>query len=148
LLRHVTLRGKIGPIKINKVAHFQDRNRNVVATADPKQPEHYENVDWALDISQAQCVDLSIEGIPARKIIRDPATQVVVTRRLAKKGGWRKKVSDWNSYWPYVIDYHLDDGEDDMVLVAPKGNKKAKFKKLLDGIKELCDLGVAVREYP
>jgi hypothetical protein len=53
---------------------------------------YYEDVDWALDISEARFTDIVLgSGIPARLIRRDPATQVVITRTALADGRWRDK---------------------------------------------------------
>jgi hypothetical protein len=43
--------------------------------------------------------------------------------------------------WAGWIDLFLKDGDADLVLVAPKRDRK--FKVLLDGLKKLRDAGVA-----
>lgn len=146
LFRHVTLRGKVGKIKINTAAHFVDRSAEVQRPFDLARSRFYEGVDWALDISGAEFKEFDMHGVPARLVRRDPATQVVVTRERALQSGWRERLSAANTHWPFVIDMFLQAGEPDIVLVAPKGKRKRDFTHLLDGLAELRQAGVAEPE--
>jgi hypothetical protein len=142
--KHVTLRGKIAKVMINLEAFAgMDRSHKEFGEA---RRAFYERVDWALDISEAEFVEFEMDGIPARLVRRDPATQVVVTRAKAMQSGWRSKVAPWNNFWPFVINdifLELHPDSDDIILVAPKGAKKKEFRKLLDGLDDLRQLGVA-----
>jgi hypothetical protein len=100
-------------------------------------------VDWALDISEALFKEFDMHGVPARLVRRDPATQVIVTREKALQPGWRSKLDPSNTFWPFVIDLFLQDGEPDIVLVAPKGKRKKDYLSLLDGLNDLRQAGVA-----
>jgi hypothetical protein len=73
-------------------------------------------------------------------IRRDPATQVVVTRDKAMQGTWRN-VDLSGTHWATSLQFMLNRGDEDIVLVAPKRHRK--FKVLLDGLKRLRDAGVA-----
>jgi len=143
LFKHVTLRGKIGKIKINTAAHFVDRSLEVQRPFDQARVRFYKSVDWALDISEAEFGEFDMHGVPSRLVRRDPATQVVVTRERALQSGWRDRLSAANTHWPFVIDLFLEDGEPDIVLVAPKRKRKRDFTRLLDGLIELRQVGVA-----
>jgi hypothetical protein len=140
LFKHVTLQGHVGSVKINASA---------LCARDDKAEEpftrfrntFYEQTDWALDLREGEFGTFEIAGIPARLIRRDPATQAVVTREKAMRRGWRKKVHPANTFWPFVIDLFLQDGEPDIVLVAGKRHKKSR--QLRDGLQNLRDLGVA-----
>lgn len=143
VFRRVTLRGKVGQIKINSIAHFVDRSPSVQRPFDLARAKFYEGVDWALDISGAEFKVFDMHGVPARLVRRDPATQVVVTRERAMQPGWRERLSATNTHWPFVIDMFLQDGEPDIVLVAPKAKRKQDFTRLLDGLVELRQAGVA-----
>jgi hypothetical protein len=143
LFKHVTLRGKVGKIKINTAAHFVDRSAEVQQPFDLARAKFYEEVDWALDISKAEFKEFDMHGVPARLVRRDTATQVVVTRERALQPGWRERLSATNTHWPFVIDMFLQDGEPDIVLVAPKGKRKRDFTRLVDGLAELRQAGVA-----
>jgi hypothetical protein len=143
LFKHVTLRGKVGQIKVNSAAHFSDKSVETQQPFDLARAKFYKGVDWALDISGAEFKEFDMHGVPARLVRRDPATQVVVTRERALQPGWRDRLSADNTHWPFVIDMFLADGEPDIVLVAPKGKRKRDFIRLLDGLNELRQMGVA-----
>lgn len=141
--RRVTLRNRMGSLKINKAPHFVDRDPQLLRTFDDARAEFYASVDWALDISEAKFTLFEASGVPARLIRRDPATQAVVLGEKAADRTWRKKVARWNKYWPMFITASLDYGDPDVVLVAPKAAPKKRFQELVDGIQNLRDLGVA-----
>lgn len=143
LFKHVTLKGKIGNIKVNLHVDGMDHSLEMQRPFDLARTQFYETVDWALDISQAQFKEFDLQGVPARLIRRDPATQVVVTREKALRPGWREQLSSSNTLWPFVIDLFLQDGEPDRVLVAPKGKSKRRFTSILEGLNELRQVGVA-----
>lgn len=142
LFKHVTLKGKIGEIKINMEADTDLRPiiQEPFALA---RAAFYKDVDWALDISEAYFEEFAMHGVPARLVRRDPTTQVVVTREKAMQREWRSKLAASNTFWPFVIDMFLEDGEPDIVLVAPKGKRKKDFVRLLDGLNDLRQAGVA-----
>jgi hypothetical protein len=142
-LKHVTLRGRIGEVKINASAHYLDKSPELQEPFDRARDRFYAHVDWALDIAEAEFADFEAEGIPARLVRRDPRTQAIVTRAKALQPGWRKRLSRSNTHWPFVIDMFLEDERDDIVLVASKGKPKTEFQRLVDGLRELRDLGVA-----
>lgn len=145
LFRRVIMRGKIGQLKINIAAHYVDRNETMQLPFDNARADFYSTNEWALDISEGIFQEFEMHGVPAKLVRRDPDTQVVITRENAIRSNWRDKISSWNHYWPFVIDLFLEDEEEDMVLVAPKGKPKKKFTELLNGINELCEIGVAIR---
>lgn len=143
LFRHVTLKGKIGKIKVNIAAHFVDRSPEVQRPFDEARNQFYEIVDWALDISEAQFNEFDLHGVPARLVRRDCATQAIVTRDKALRPGWRDRLSSANKFWPMVIDMFLQQNEPDIILVAPKGKRKKDFTRLVEGLNELRQVGVA-----
>ena len=138
--QHVTLRGKIGRVMISPIiAPGQATPEEQQAFNDANQA-YYAGVDWALDIKEAECQELEIQGIPAKLIRRDPETQVVVTRKSAMRGEWRT-LDLTGTWWPVSLKVLLDRGDQDVVLVAPKRNKA--FKKLWNGLNLLREAGVA-----
>jgi len=102
--------------------------------------EYYSTVNWALDISEAEFEEMEIQRVPAHLIRRDPATQVIVKREKAMQGHWRN-IDLSKTHWAYSIQFFLDRGDADLVLVAPKRSRQ--FRMLLDGLKALRDAGVA-----
>ncbi|HVS37286.1 MAG TPA: hypothetical protein VMS17_17120 [Gemmataceae bacterium] len=143
LFKHVILKGKTGQIKINAVASSVNFSSEMQRPFDVARSRFYETVDWALDISEGQFTLLEMRGVPGRLVRRNPATQVLVTREKALLPGWRERLSPENTYWPMVIGSFLQDGEPDIVLVAPKSKRKGNYALYVEGLNELRRLGVA-----
>lgn len=138
--KHVVLRGNIGRIMISPLVATAMAKPKEQAAFDKANAEYYQNVDWALDISEGRFYEIDIRRIPARLIRRDPETQVVVTREKALLGEW-KKLDLSKTYWGGWLDYFIKTGNQDLVLVAPKRHQK--YIDWLDGLKKLRDAGVA-----
>jgi hypothetical protein len=138
VFKHVVLRGKIGEIMITDYVGEKPRLQRAF---DEANAAYYANVDWALDIREADCRDVDLRGMPARLVIRDPATQVVVTRERALKGAW--STADLaRTHWPGAIARFLEDNRSPaMVLAAPKRDRN--YPELLEGLQKLRELGVA-----
>ena len=144
LFRRVTLRNRVGRIKINRYPDIDESNLQLTAPFDRASERFYAETDWALDISDAVFGSFDATGIPARLIRRDPISQVVVRRENVSGAAWRKKVATWNTYWLDVLDVIFEDNPpEDTVLVAPKGSRKARFQQLVDGLDNLRQIGVA-----
>ena len=138
--KHVKIKGNIDRIMLSPIleaATASDRRQKVF---DQANEEYYKNVDWSLDISEARFWECDLRLIPARSVIRDPNTQVIVTYEKATKMDW-KKLDLSKTYWPTAIDHMIEFKFPDMVLVAPK--RHPKFQDYLDGLKKLQDFGVA-----
>jgi uncharacterized protein YjbI with pentapeptide repeats len=119
VFNQVTLTGKIGSLKIN-----WGIEPTPITEAQAKWEEanirFYEDVDWALDISNARfSFGISLEAIPGYLIRRDPETQVLVTRESASSVDLDKL--DWDgSSLKVALQWFLSNGVfDDVVLVAP-----------------------------
>jgi len=143
LFRRVTLRHRVGSIKINPYPQIDESDATLTGPFDQARHDFYAASDWALDISEAVFRSFDATGIPARLVRRDPETQAVVRRKNIADPAWRRKLAKWNTYWPDVIDVLFEDGATDAVLVAPKGVAKVRLRKLVDGLANLRDLGVA-----
>ncbi len=141
VFKHITLKGNIGRIMLNSVISPPGLAKPHEQRAfDEANAAYYATVDWALDIREARFEECDIRGIPARLIRRDPESQVVVTREKALQGKWREiDLSD--TWWDVAIEFMLEDGEPDVVLVAPK--RHPQYRVLLEGLKKLRDAGVA-----
>ena len=143
VFKHVTLRGKIGRVMFSSVLAPRtgglappDQQR----VFDEANAQFYAAVDWALDLTEAEFEECDARGVPGRLIRRDPATQVLVTREAAITGRWRSiDLSD--TYWPTALEFFIESQASDIVLVAPKRNRK--FKQLLAGLEKLRDCEVA-----
>jgi hypothetical protein len=147
LFRHVTLRGRVGSIKINQYPDIDESNPALTKRFDRDRQGFYDATDWALDISEAIAGSFDATGIPARLIRRDPVTQAVVRRENVRGNAWRKKVAKWNTYWVDVIDVIFEDNPpEDAVLVAPRAARKTRLQQLVDGLANLRDIGVADKD--
>ena len=138
--KHVVLKGNIDSIMISPVIATGTATPKQQRVFDEANARYYETVDWALDISEGRFIDCEIQRVPAKLVIRDPDTQVVITREKALMGEW-KKLDLSKTYWRTSIEFFLERGDQDLVLVAPK--RYSKYQDLLDGLKMLRDVGVA-----
>jgi hypothetical protein len=144
VFRHVTLSGTISQFKVNEMVNPTRTTPEFQQPFDRFRAHFYQGTDWALDISAARFrSEFDVRGIPARLIRRNPETQIVITRQRALQPGWTGHLSPENTLWPFMIRLFLSDGDEDMVLAAPMGAPKARRDKLLQGLQELRDLGVA-----
>jgi hypothetical protein len=73
LFKHVTLKGKLDTLFIKDLGPRVDSKK------------YYAEVDWALDLREAEFRDLDLRGVPPDLIRRDPDTQIVVWRKDAMK---------------------------------------------------------------
>jgi hypothetical protein len=146
-LKHVVIQGNVtGGLRFTVSPGWLTSFPHAAISEDPfarANLEFYSDLDWALDISDAQFtgIEMSWCDIPARLIRRDPETQVVVTRETAARGDWRAACGD-SSLW-VAIERFLETDLPDTVLVAPKRSKRFATDKL--AIDRLCDGGMAVR---
>ena len=138
--RHVVFRGKVGRVMFSPIVSLLSDDPEVNALWARKNDEFYSGCDWALDISEGQFQECEIQGIPAKLIRRDLETQVVVTRESVLSGKWRN-VDLEGTHWGVSIEFMLQRGDADVVLVAPKRDRK--YKKLLEGLRRLRDAGIA-----
>lgn len=140
VFKHVVLKGKVRRIMFSPAVAPGLANQDQQQAFDDANAAYYRGVDWALDISEGQFEECEIQNVPAKLIRRDPETQVVVTRSKAAQGEWRK-LDLSKTHWPVSLNFFLNRGDKDIVLVAPKRDKK--FAALLDGLKKLRYAGVA-----
>jgi hypothetical protein len=141
--KHVVLRGKVGNIKICRripfvsgPAGYLTRRQEIM---DQANAEYYRDVDWALDLSEAEFTSGEVEGIPPELVRRDPATQFVLREKAIKDGRWRE-VNLSGTYWSSLLDAYAREGMGDVILVAPKA--APDFKVLLKGLMMLREAGV------
>lgn len=140
VFKHVTLRGKIGSIMLNPAVSLGLAKPHEQQAFDEANAAYYSAVDWALDLSEAEFWEADIRRVPAHLIRRDPLTQVVVKREKALEGKWRQ-LDLSKTYWPTSLEFFLEDGDPDVVLVAPK--RHPRYQQFLDGLKMLREVGVA-----
>jgi hypothetical protein len=135
----VVLRGRVGRLMFSNEASpsLGEGTREAFRNANAS---FYGDVEWALDIREAEVKELDIRGIPARLIRRDPETQVVIERETALHGAWRRidlEATDWRT----AIELFLERGEPDLVLVAAKLDRR--YSQMVKALKRLRDAGVA-----
>jgi hypothetical protein len=140
VFRHVTLKGKIGRIMISQAVAPGRATPAQQRAFDDANQQHYTVIDWALDISDAECQELEIQGVPSKLVRRDSETQIIVTRESAMRGDLRS-LDLSGIWWPVSLKLFLDRGDKDVVLVAGKRHKN--FKRLIQGLKLLREEGIA-----
>lgn len=141
VFKHVTFKGRIGRIMLSTCLCPTSTTTDAMQRAfEQANAAYYASGDWALDISKAECEECEIRGIPAHLIRRDAETQVIITRESAMRGDWRKLDLE-KTYWRAGIEFMLERGDPDVVLVAPK--RARDFKHLLRGLQLLREAGVA-----
>lgn len=140
VFKHVTLRGRIGRIMISPAIETGTAPLERQRMFDAANAEYYRGVDWALDLVDAEFEECDLRRVPAHLVRRDPETQVVITRDKAIRGEWRN-IEFGPAAWGTAIDFFIERGDPDLVLVAPKRHRQ--FKALLDGLRKLRDAGVA-----
>ena len=140
VFKHVTLRGRIGRLMISSAVDLGLATPKQQRAFDDANEEYYSTVDWALDIRDVQIEELDLRGIPARLIRRDPETQFVITREKAMQGKWRQLDLE-KTHWAYSIEFFLEQGDQDFVLVA--GKRDRNYRRLVAGLKALRNAGVA-----
>lgn len=142
MFRRVRFRGRCGQLMIRP--------------PNPGEHEHawreanerfYEDVDWAIDISEAQFLELCLIGVPADLVRRNSRTQVIVRRPNVERlqHVWRApdfRSAPWGAPWAIALRDMLDWGIEDQVLVAPEGHKK-DLPVWLEGLRRLQEAGVA-----
>lgn len=140
VFKHVSLRGRMGRVMFSPAIAPGMATKAQQQAFDETNAAYYSNVDWALDLREGEFQECEIQCVPARLIRRDPETQVVVTRAKAAQGEWRR-LDLSKTHWHVSLQFLLNRGDQDVVLVAPKRNPK--FLDLLAGLQLLREAGVA-----
>jgi hypothetical protein len=140
VFKHVTMRGRIGRVMLSPYVAPSMATPEQQRAFDAANAEYYSGVDWALDISEGEFDECELQRVPAQLVRRDPETQVVITREKAMRGTWRD-LDLSKTHWKTSIEFFLERGDADVVLVA--GKRARKYRDLLDGLKKLRDAGVA-----
>ena len=76
--RHVTVRGRIGPVMVIPPPFSISQELQDAFTASIVR--YYQDVDWALDISEAEFESVDLYFVPGDLIKRDPETQYLLRR--------------------------------------------------------------------
>jgi len=141
VLEHVTLAGKINKLIVRPEMRGWDNEAALLAAA----AEAYQRIDWALDISELDCPDLSLKGVPPHLLRLDPATQSVISREdLERTQAWRE-VDYTGTHIEFSIGRIVREGWPTVVLAAPRtGPKVEAYMRVLG---ELRSIGVAHRAH-
>lgn len=140
VFKHVTLKGNIDRIMMSPIIRAGWAKPREQCAFDTANAAYYALVDWALDISEGLFMECDIRSVPAHLVRRDPVTQIVIKRDKALSGAWRQ-LDLSGTYWPTAIEFLLERGDPDVVLVAPK--RDPRYGVHLDGPRKLRDAGVA-----
>jgi hypothetical protein len=140
VFKHVTLKGNIDRIMISPAIAIGMAKSKEQLAFDKANEAYYATVDWALDIREGRFIECEIQRVPAKLIIRDPETQIVIKREKAWQGIW-KQLDLSKTYWATSIEFFLERGDPDVVLVTPK--RHPKYPDYLEGLRMLRDAGVA-----
>lgn len=143
VFKHVTLRGRVGRVMISPAVSAGLAAPQEQREFDAANAAYYAKVDWALDISEGEFEECEIQRVPAHLVCRDRKDQIVVTRGKAMRGSWRD-LDLSKTHWRTSLEFFLERGDADVVLVEGKRNKK--YNDLLDGLKRLRDAGVTEDE--
>jgi hypothetical protein len=136
VLEHVVLRGRINQLMIRG---------DLPTVTDPESFESaaraaYREIDWALDISELDCPDLDIRGLPLRLVRLDPGVHAIVERAEADAGRWRS-INLEGTGFDVSLARMLRDEADEVLLVAPR--RGAGSARASDALGELRAAGVA-----
>jgi hypothetical protein len=140
VFKHVVFKGKIDRIMVSPYVWPGEATPAQQKAFDEANKLYYSTVDWALDISEGEFMECELQCVPAHLVRRDPETQMIVTREKALEGTWRK-LDLSKTYWATSLEFFLERGDPDVVLVAPK--RHPNYLEYLDGLKALRDIGTA-----
>lgn len=136
LFRHVTLQGKQGTWVLKKLSpHAADST-----TANSLELTHkfYQKGDWALDTSRAQFSETAVFDLPGDLVLRDNATQFIITKTKASEFDDRESLPDLADL---VIRKAARSQFDSIVVVA--GGDASELAEDLEVLQKLVDLGIA-----
>ena len=138
--RHVLLAGAIGKLMITGDAS-PSRPQRIQELFEGANKEFYAQVDWALDISQAEFEDsCCFTSVPYKLVRRDPATQAVILRTRACEMDWKNL--PLTPYWDYCLSRLVSVVKDEaMVFAAPR--RGSGFSKAVNSLRLLRSEGVA-----
>lgn len=145
LFERVTLSGKLGQIKISPDIFSRSAFAPTQGAFDATREAHYAAVDWALDITDARPSLLEIDGIPGSKVRINPETQCVVSRQKLIDAEFDIESlgrAPGGILMPLEAMLAEPVTNEDVVLVAPTGQAKSRYKLYLDAFARLRELGV------
>ncbi|MFD5425604.1 hypothetical protein [Streptomyces sp. NPDC127084] len=133
VLDRVTLRGRIGPVMVMPPhSALADRDRHIAGMV-----EKYQEVPWALDISEASFVDADFYGVPGDLVKYDPETQVLLRREKFEE----ISIEDLPTYAGIWVSRFSETPFESLVAVAPKRSKR--FPQYMHDLEWLHTQGLA-----
>ncbi len=150
VFRHVTFKGKIGRVMLSDLFEmpFKGNITSVQRAFEKANAQYYSEVDWALDIREAEFDDFDCRGVPSRLVRRNPETQMMLTRErvLAHKDA----IGAGGKHWEDMVKLFLDDSlgfasptGDAIYIVPRKPPDGFDRSSLIAGIAALRKAGVA-----
>ncbi len=130
--KHVVLRGSLGAVRFSPA--IEEDSRKVLA---PAAARLYEDIDWALDITEAKFSDVEIWDVPGHLVKRDPETQFLIRRDVAAAA----EIDALPEYAQVLVERAAEAPYETSVLAAPTRSKS--FEEALRAFRELRDLGIA-----
>ncbi|MFI5771885.1 hypothetical protein ACIA74_25800 [Streptomyces sp. NPDC051658] len=135
----VTLAGNFDRLVINSRV-----NPPAISIGDPeefrKANTFHGPSDWALDLSDVHALELTLRGIPARRVRIDQRTQAVVRRSMVPSHNKWRSACD-GTWWDRTIGAMMNSDHDDVVLVTPRLRPDADI--FIRSIEKLRSLGIA-----
>jgi hypothetical protein len=134
LFKHVTLKGKIGPILTTPVHRgVPEQIRTAMNAAILA---YYKDVDWALDISAAEFSDADFYMVPGDLVRRDPETQFLLRRDVVVPA------KDQLPIGPSIAASRFESTPFDSI-VAVVGRRSKNFARDLDEFEQVRKAGLA-----
>jgi hypothetical protein len=133
LFKHVTLKGKIGPILTTPPSHGIGEEIRAAMTA--AMVDYYKNVDWALDISEAEFSDGDFSMVPGDLVRRDPETQFLLRRDVITQANENLPIS------PSIAASRFESTPfDSIVAIVPRRSKQ--FLRWLEEFEQVRKAGL------
>lgn len=134
LFKHVTLKGKIGPILTTPVNRgVPEETRSAMNAA---MVAYYKDVDWALDISAAELGDADFYMVPGDLVRRDPETQFLLRRDVITPAKDRLPLG------PSIAASRFESTPFDSI-VAAVGRRSKNFARDLEEFEQVRKAGLA-----
>jgi hypothetical protein len=133
VFRHVTLKGRIGPLMTIPLPSGLPEETKAALNA--AMVAYYKDVDWALDISEAEFSDADFYMVPGDLVRRDPETQFLLRRDVVAQTG------DLPTYAGIAASRFEMTPFDSLVAIAPRRNKN--FARYLEDFTFLREKGLA-----
>lgn len=141
LLERVVLEGAFDSVLINTEANrLWPWPEGALAALQEEARAAYAGMEWAVDISRVESMELTLRNIPADLVRRDPATQAVVRASSLHDKDWR--AIDYEGTWfsAPVASVARGDSEDEVLVTPTRSRNAAAFLRVID---RLRDAGIA-----